>query len=78
VARPSSSMQLDMPLLDLFLRGGSYKTSWYGDCLPARDMPMLVDLHLQGRLPLDVFVTERIGLGDVEVAFERMRRGDVL
>ncbi|MFF3868866.1 S-(hydroxymethyl)mycothiol dehydrogenase [Micromonospora sp. NPDC001898] len=78
VARPDSSMRLDMPLLDLFLRGGTYKTSWYGDCLPSRDMPMMVDLHLQGRLPLDLFVTERIGLGDVEVAFERMRRGDVL
>ncbi|MEU9508441.1 S-(hydroxymethyl)mycothiol dehydrogenase [Micromonospora sp. NPDC048170] len=78
VARPDSSMRLDMPLLDLFLHGGTYKTSWYGDCLPSRDMPMLVDLHLQGRLPLDLFVTERIGMDDVEVAFERMRRGDVL
>ncbi|WP_174533561.1 S-(hydroxymethyl)mycothiol dehydrogenase [Micromonospora chalcea] len=78
VARPDSSMRLEMPLLDLFLHGGTYKTSWYGDCLPSRDMPALVDLHLQGRLPLDLFVTERIGLGDVEVAFERMRRGEVL
>ncbi|WP_428965948.1 S-(hydroxymethyl)mycothiol dehydrogenase [Micromonospora fluostatini] len=78
VARPDSTMRLEMPLLDTFLRAGTYKTSWYGDCLPTRDMPLLVDLHLQGRLPLDLFVTERIGLGDVEAAFERMRRGDVL
>lgn len=78
VARPSSQMRLEMPLLDLFLNGGTYKTSWYGDCLPSRDLPMLVDLHLQGRLPLDRFVSERIGIGDVETAFEKMRRGDVL
>jgi S-(hydroxymethyl)mycothiol dehydrogenase len=39
---------------------------------------MLVDLYLQGRLDLDAFVSERIGLDDVEPAFERMQHGDVL
>jgi S-(hydroxymethyl)mycothiol dehydrogenase len=39
---------------------------------------MLVDLHLQGRLPLERFVTERIGLDDVEAAFGKMHAGDVL
>jgi S-(hydroxymethyl)mycothiol dehydrogenase len=39
---------------------------------------MLIDLHLQGRLPLDKFVTETVGLTDVEAAFARMERGDVL
>jgi S-(hydroxymethyl)mycothiol dehydrogenase len=71
-------MRLEMPLLDFFGRGGSLKSSWYGDCLPSRDFPMLVDLHLQGRLPLEDFVTETIGLGDVEAAFEKMHRGEVL
>jgi S-(hydroxymethyl)mycothiol dehydrogenase len=78
VARPDSTMRLEMPLLDLFLRGGTYRTSWYGDCLPNRDFPALIDLYLQGRLPLDRFVTDRIEIDQVEEAFERMRRGDVL
>ncbi|MFD1147588.1 S-(hydroxymethyl)mycothiol dehydrogenase [Saccharothrix hoggarensis] len=78
VARPDSDMRLEMPLLDAFLRNGTYKTSWYGDCLPSRDFPALVDLHLQGRLPLDRFVTERIPLAGVDDAFDTMRRGDVL
>ena len=78
VGVPTPDMTLDMPLLDFFSRGGSLKSSWYGDCLPSRDFPTLVDLHLQGRLPLEKFVTERIGLGDVEQSFERMGRGDVL
>jgi S-(hydroxymethyl)mycothiol dehydrogenase len=78
VGRPDAAMRLELPLLDAFLRGGTYKTSWYGDCLPSRDMPALVDLHLQGRLPLEKFVSERIGMSDVEAAFERMRHGDVL
>ncbi len=68
----------DLPLIDVFGRGGSLKSSWYGDCLPSRDFPMLVDLYQQGRLDLDAFVTEEIGVGDVEAAFDKMHRGDVL
>ncbi len=71
-------MTLEMPLVDFFSRGGSLKSSWYGDCLPERDFPMLVDLYQQGRLPLEKFVTERIKLEDVEQAFETMHRGEVL
>ncbi|MGN6330465.1 MAG: S-(hydroxymethyl)mycothiol dehydrogenase [Motilibacteraceae bacterium] len=78
VGVPTPEMTLEMPLLDFFARGGSLKSSWYGDCLPSRDFPMLVDLYQQGRLDLDLFVTERIGLDDVEKAFEKMHAGDVL
>ena len=78
VGVPTPEMTLHVPLIDVFARGGSLKSSWYGDCLPTRDFPMLVDLHLQGRLPLEKFVSEVIGLGDVEDSFARMRAGDVL
>jgi S-(hydroxymethyl)mycothiol dehydrogenase len=67
-----------VPLLDVFGRGGALKSSWYGDCLPSRDFPMLIDLHLQGRLDLGAFVSETIALGEVEAAFTRMREGEVL
>ncbi|MFJ3308792.1 S-(hydroxymethyl)mycothiol dehydrogenase [Streptomyces sp. NPDC086549] len=78
VGVPTPEMKLELPLLDVFGRGGSLKSSWYGDCLPSRDFPMLIDLHLQGRLDLDAFVTETIALDEVEKAFERMHHGDVL
>jgi S-(hydroxymethyl)mycothiol dehydrogenase len=78
VGVPTPEMKLELPLLDVFGRGGALKSSWYGDCLPSRDFPMLIDLYLQGRLPLDAFVTETIGIGDVEAAFEKMHGGDVL
>jgi S-(hydroxymethyl)mycothiol dehydrogenase len=78
VGVPTPEMTLELPLLDVFGRGGSLKSSWYGDCLPSRDFPMLIDLYLQGRLDLDAFVSETIGLGDVEAAFVRMNRGEVL
>lgn len=78
VGVPRPDMRIDLPLLDVFGRGGSLKSSWYGDCLPSRDFPMLVDLYLQGRLPLDRFVSETIDLDAVEEAFGRMQRGEVL
>lgn len=79
VGVPTPEMKVpDLPLIDLFGRGGSLKSSWYGDCLPSRDFPMLVDLYQQGRLDLDAFVSEEIGIGDVEAAFERMHEGGVL
>ncbi|MEV6737993.1 S-(hydroxymethyl)mycothiol dehydrogenase [Streptomyces sp. NPDC051104] len=78
VGVPTPEMQLELPLLDVFGRGGALKSSWYGDCLPSRDFPILIDLYLQGRLDLDAFVTETIALDEVEKAFERMHHGDVL
>ncbi|MBD0323351.1 MAG: S-(hydroxymethyl)mycothiol dehydrogenase, partial [Aldersonia sp.] len=75
VGVPTPEMTLEMPLLDFFSHGGALKSSWYGDCLPERDFPMLVDLYRQGRLPLEKFVTERIALDDVEDAFATMQSG---
>ena len=78
VGVPTPDMRLDLPLLDVFGRGGALKSSWYGDCLPSRDFPMLVDLYQQGRLDLDKFVSETIALDQVEEAFAKMSHGDVL
>jgi S-(hydroxymethyl)mycothiol dehydrogenase len=79
VGVPTPDMRVpDLPLIDVFGRGGALKSSWYGDCLPSRDFPMLVDLYQQGRLDLDAFVTEEIGLDDVEAAFDKMHQGGVL
>jgi S-(hydroxymethyl)mycothiol dehydrogenase len=78
VGVPTPDMRIEMPLVDLFSHGGALKSSWYGDCLPERDFPALIDLYLQGRLPLDKFVTERIALDQVEKAFETMHTGEVL
>ena len=78
VGVPSPDMKIELPLIELFGRGGSLKSSWYGDCLPSRDFPMYIDLYLQGRLDLDRFVSETIHLDGVEDAFHKMERGEVL
>jgi S-(hydroxymethyl)mycothiol dehydrogenase len=78
VGVPDPTMTIELPMIELFGRGGALKSSWYGDCLPTRDFPMLIELYLSGRLDLDGFVSETIGLEDVEEAFARMQRGEVL
>ncbi|RYG78214.1 S-(hydroxymethyl)mycothiol dehydrogenase [Yimella sp. RIT 621] len=78
VGVPTPDAKIELPLIEVFGRGGALKSSWYGDCLPSRDFPMLIDLYRQGRFDLDAFITERIGLNDVESAFDKMHGGDVL
>ncbi len=78
VGVPTPEMTIELPFQEVFGRGGALKSSWYGDCLPSRDFPMLIDLYLQGRLELDRFVSEEIALDDVEAAFHKMERGEVL
>jgi S-(hydroxymethyl)mycothiol dehydrogenase len=78
VGVPTPEMKIELPMIEFFGRGGALKPSWYGDCLPDRDFPKLVDLYLAGRLDLDLFVSETIALDGVEEAFARMQRGEVL
>ncbi|MBB4678095.1 S-(hydroxymethyl)mycothiol dehydrogenase [Crossiella cryophila] len=78
VGVPTPEMTIEMPLIDFFSRGGALKSSWYGDCLPSRDFPTLVELYRQGKLDLDAFVSEEIPLDGVEGAFEKMHTGGVL
>ncbi len=78
VGVPNPTMTLEIPLVEVFGHGGQIKSSWYGDCLPERDFPLLVDLWQQGRFALDRFVSERIGLDEVEGAFHKMHEGGVL
>jgi S-(hydroxymethyl)mycothiol dehydrogenase len=78
VGVPNPTAKLELPFIEVFGRGGALKSSWYGDCLPSRDFPMLIDLYLQGRLDLDRFVSETITINDVEAAFHKMEQGEVL
>lgn len=79
VGVPTADMTMPpIPMSEFFGRGGALRPSWYGDSLPARDIPTYVDLYRQGRLDLDRFVSERIPLDDIEGAFERIQNGEVL
>jgi S-(hydroxymethyl)mycothiol dehydrogenase len=69
---------LDLPVAKFFDLGGSLRISWYGDCLPTRDFPLLADWYQQGQLDLDRVVTREITLDDSEEAFHAMERGETL
>jgi S-(hydroxymethyl)glutathione dehydrogenase / alcohol dehydrogenase len=49
--------------------------TFYGSARPAVDMPMILRLHAQGRLPLDKLVGRRYRLAEVNEAFADMRSG---
>src|SRR3546814_11591799 len=71
VGVPTPDMKLpDLPLLDVFGRGGALKPSWYGDCLPSRAFPLLVDLYTQDRLDLEPFVPEEFCIKELQGAFD--------
>jgi S-(hydroxymethyl)mycothiol dehydrogenase len=71
-----STISLELPRY--FDIGGSLRVSWYGDCLPSRDFPMLVDLYQKGELKLKELITQRVSLDDVQSAFDAMERGETL
>ena len=78
VGVPRPGVEITLPMLDVFGRGGALKSSWYGDCLPERDFPYLTDLFLQGRLPLDRFVTGHTDLAGVDGALDSLHEGGTL
>ena len=78
VGVPNPTMTIELPMIELFGRGGALKSSWYGDCLPSRDFPLLIDLYLTNKFDLDGFVSETIPLEGIEDAFKKMERGEVL
>ncbi|MBA3414016.1 MAG: zinc-binding dehydrogenase [Chloroflexia bacterium] len=77
VAGPNSTID-SFPLGAFFNLGGSLRVSWYGDCLPTRDFPLLAEWYRQGKLDLDGLVTRTVALEEVEEAFHAMERGETL
>jgi S-(hydroxymethyl)mycothiol dehydrogenase len=75
---PGPGPTLDLPLQEFFDLGGNFRVSWYGDCLPTRDFPLLASWYQQGQLNLDKVVTRLISLDETEQAFEAMERGETL
>jgi S-(hydroxymethyl)mycothiol dehydrogenase len=76
VPGPGPTMKLD--LQRFFDLGGRLGVSWYGDCLPTRDFPMLAEWYRQGRLNLDKILSRTINLDETEAAFDAMKRGETL
>jgi S-(hydroxymethyl)mycothiol dehydrogenase len=75
---PNTGAKVELRMDALFGRGGSLRVSWYGDCLPSRDFPMLANWYKTGELKLDELITRRIKLEETDGAFAAMERGETL
>lgn len=75
---PGPGPRFDIELQRLFDLGGNLCVSWYGNCIPARDFPILADWYRQGKLDLDGLVSRTISLEETEAAFDAMKRGETL
>ncbi len=75
---PETGARIDFAMDRFFRRRGVLKASNYGDCLPSRDFPMLVDWYKKGELLLDQLVSRKIKLEETDEGFHAMERGETL
>jgi S-(hydroxymethyl)mycothiol dehydrogenase len=78
VGAPRQGETVELPLRRLFLTGGSVRVSIWGDCVAARDLPLLARLYLAGRLPLDEYVSGTFALADAQAGYDRLLAGEAL
>jgi len=78
VGVPAPGMKVSYPLARFFHSRSRLISTWYGECLPSRDIPLFCDWYRSGLLDLDALVSTRIPLGDVEKGFAAMKRGETL
>lgn len=75
VGLPPQDAPISINALALAEEGKKIIGSNYGGTVPARDFPLLCRLYLDGRLPVDELITQRVGLNQINEAFDAMRRG---
>jgi S-(hydroxymethyl)glutathione dehydrogenase / alcohol dehydrogenase len=69
--------QVALPGLDIVLQGKTVVGSMMGSNRFRIDMPRYVDFYLDGRLRLDEMISARLRLDEIQVAFDRMKAGEV-
>lgn len=75
---PHPKAEVTLPMAKVFYKRLTVRATFYGDCLPARDFPLLAEWYRRRELDLDAFVTERIRLEDVPAAFDKMEHGETI
>jgi alcohol dehydrogenase len=72
---PHPQQQLTIPHVSLVAEERTLKGSYLGSCVPERDIPQYIDWYRAGRLPVDMLLSERIALDDINGAFDRLAAG---
>ena len=72
---PHPSHTVAIPATNLTAEERTLKGSYVGSCVPSRDIPRFIDLYRQGLLPVDRLMSERIGLDEINLGFDRLADG---
>lgn len=72
---PHPAHMLSIPHVGIVAEERTIKGSYLGSCNPARDIPRYVAMYRNGRLPVDRLLSERVALGDINAAFDRLADG---
>ena len=76
LARPGTAFPL--PAVDLVGEERRVQGCYMGSCVPSRDIPRFIRMFQQGRLPVDRLLSSTGPLDDINAAFDRLDRGEVV
>ena len=77
VGLPPEGAVAELPASNLAREEKVITGSFYGSCSPQVDMPMVLDLYMDGRLPLDRLISRAYPLEEINEAFAAMNAGEV-
>lgn len=78
VGLPNAEAQISLPALSLVAEERTLRGSYLGSCVPRRDIPRFADMYRAGTLPVEALLSDRIGLQDINAAFDRLAEGSAL
>lgn len=74
---PDPKHEFSFPQVTLAAEERTIKGSYVGSCVPVRDIPRFIELYKQGRLPIDLLLTDTLSLDDINEGFDRLASGDI-
>ncbi len=78
VGLPDPSQMLEIPAVSLVAEERTLRGSYLGSSVPARDLPRFIELHRDGRLPVERLLTHTLTLDEVNEGFDRLASGEAV
>ena len=78
VGLPDPSQTLSISAVSLVAEERTLRGSYLGSSVPSRDLPRFIDLHRQGKLPVERLLTHRLSLDEVNEGFDRLAAGEAV
>jgi alcohol dehydrogenase len=75
---PPPTHTLSIPQVQLVTEERTIRGSYVGTCVPARDIPNYIALYRAGRLPVNLLLSGRLRLEEINTGFDRLNEGKVI